>query len=271
VSAGVPATLVVRAPNWLGDTVMAQPALAGLRAAMPEATITLIGRWASLLRGQGIADALLGYPAPAARRRFARALADARPDLALVLPNSFEAARAARLWGARRRVGFDTDARGLYLTDRVPLPEPRRHQVDEYRLLIEALGVNTPAREPRLRVPDDAAAEAEVDALLEDGAPARPWTGRAPPRGRGRTGQALDAGGVGGARRPARRAGHACRAARAVPATPRPRRWCSAARCRRRARSWAATAQRSCRICSRGSAGWSARTRASRTSPPRSA
>jgi heptosyltransferase-2 len=183
VSAGVPATIVVRAPNWLGDTVMAQPALAGLRAAMPEATITLIGRWASLLRGQGIADALLGYPAPAARRRFARALADARPDLALILPNSFEAARAARLWGARRRVGFDTDARGLYLTDRVPLPEPRRHQVDEYRLLIEALGVNTPAREPRLRVPDDAAAEAEVDALLEDGAP----------RGRGPVGLHLGA------------------------------------------------------------------------------
>lgn len=171
MSTGVPATLVVRAPNWLGDTVMAQPALAGLREAMPEATITVIGRWASLLRGQGIADALLDYPASPARRRFARALAGARPDLALVLPNSFEAARAARHWGARRRVGFDTDARGLYLTDRVPLPEPRRHQVDEYRLLIEALGVTTAAREPQLRVPDDAAAEAEVDALLDGGVP----------------------------------------------------------------------------------------------------
>jgi len=171
VSASVAATLVVRAPNWLGDTVMAQPALAGLREAMPEATITVIGRWAGLLRGQGLADALLSYPASPARRRFARALADARPDLAVVLPNSFEAARAARQWGARRRVGFDTDARGFYLTDRVPLPEPRRHQVDEYRLLIEALGVTTSTGEPRLRVPDDAAAEAEVDALLGEGVP----------------------------------------------------------------------------------------------------
>ena len=183
MSAGVPATLVVRAPNWLGDTVMAQPALAGLRAAMPEATITLIGRWASLLRGQGIADAVLTYPAPAGRRRFARALAHARPDLAVVLPNSFEAARAARHWRARRRVGFDTDARGLYLTDRVPLPEPRRHQVDEYRLLIEALDIAAPAREPRLRVPDDAAAEGEIDALF----------GEPVPRGRGPIGLHLGA------------------------------------------------------------------------------
>ena len=126
MSAGVPAALLVRAPNWLGDTVMAQPALAGLRAALPEATITVVGRWASALRGQGIGDALLDYPASPARRRFARALAGARPELAVVLPNSFEAARSARRWGARQCVGFDTDARGLYLTHRVPLPEPRR-------------------------------------------------------------------------------------------------------------------------------------------------
>jgi heptosyltransferase II len=173
VSARVPAALFVRAPNWLGDTVMAQPALAGLRAAMPEATITVIGRWASVLRGQGLADALLDYPAPGARRRFARALAGARPELALLLPNSFEAARAARHWGARRRVGFDTDARGLYLTHRVPLPEPRRHQVDEYRMLVEALDIPAPLTEPRLRRRDDPAAEAEVDTLLAAAGAAR--------------------------------------------------------------------------------------------------
>ncbi len=160
------ATLVVRAPNWLGDSVMAQPALAAFRAAQPEASITLVGRWASVLRGQGLADAVLDYPPPAARRRFARALAGARPDLALVLPNSFESARAARGWGARRRAGFDTDARGLYLTDRVRLPEPRRHQVDEYRLLIEALGMPAPLVEPRLRLADDAGATAEVATLI---------------------------------------------------------------------------------------------------------
>jgi heptosyltransferase-2 len=150
---------------------MAQPALAGLRAALPAASITVVGRWARLYRGQGVADALLDYPAPAARRRFARALAGSRPDLALILPNSFESALAARRWGARRRAGFDTDARGLYLTDRVPLPEPRCHQVDEYRMLVEALGISAPLTEPHLRLSEDAAAGAEVDALLDGGAP----------------------------------------------------------------------------------------------------
>ena len=80
MSAGVAPAFVVRAPNWLGDTVMAQPALAGLRAAAPDATITVVGRWASVLRGQGVADAFLEYPdggqtgpfRPRAGRRAAR-------------------------------------------------------------------------------------------------------------------------------------------------------------------------------------------------------
>jgi len=167
MKAGVAPAFVVRAPNWLGDTVMAQPALAGLRAAAPDATITVVGRWASVLRGQGVADALLNYPDGGGRGPFARALAGARPDLALILPNSFEAARAARRWRARRRVGFDTDARGVLLTDRVPLPEPRRHQVDEYRLLVEALGMPTAAVEPRLHTPREPALETEAAALLD--------------------------------------------------------------------------------------------------------
>ena len=166
MSAGAAPAVVVRAPNWLGDTVMAQPALAALRAGAPDATITVVGRWASVLRGQGMADALLDYPGDGGRGRFARALAGARPDVALILPNSFEAARAARRWRARRRVGFDTDARGALLTDRVPLPEPRRHQVDEYRLLVEALGMSAPAVEPRLGPPCEPALEAEAEALL---------------------------------------------------------------------------------------------------------
>ncbi len=166
MSAGAAPAVVVRAPNWLGDTVMAQPALAALRAGAPDATITVVGRWASVLRGQGMADALLDYPGDGGRGRFARALAGARPDVALILPNSFEAARAARRWRARRRVGFDTDARGALLTDRVPLPEPRRHQVDEYRLLVEALGMSAPAVEPRLCPPCEPALEAEAEALL---------------------------------------------------------------------------------------------------------
>ena len=41
--------IVVRTPNWLGDTVMAVPALAALRAAWPDAEVLAAGPWAPLL------------------------------------------------------------------------------------------------------------------------------------------------------------------------------------------------------------------------------
>jgi heptosyltransferase-2 len=160
--------ILVRLPNWLGDTVMALPALAGLRASLPRARIVLVGRWASLLQGQAVADAVLPYPRDrGARSRLAAALRDSRPDTAIVLPNSFESALAARRWGARARLGYDADLRGWLLTHTLPVPSPRRHQVDEYRQLVEAGGVATESDSPTFSLPPHRAAEEEIDALFK--------------------------------------------------------------------------------------------------------
>jgi len=45
-----------------------------------------------------------------------------RPDLAVLLPNSFRSAALARLGGARRRVGYARGGRGFLLTDRLVAP-----------------------------------------------------------------------------------------------------------------------------------------------------
>jgi heptosyltransferase II len=164
------AVIVVRVPNWLGDTVMALPALAALRSARPAARITVIGRWAPLLSGQAVADILLPYPGRLRDRvAFGRLLREQRPDLAILLVNSLESALAASWWGATRRQGFDTDGRGSLLTDVLPLPSPRRHQVDEYGLLLSAEGVHVePDATPTWRLAREASAEAEIDALLAE-------------------------------------------------------------------------------------------------------
>jgi heptosyltransferase-2 len=163
------AAIVVRTPNWLGDTVMALPALTALRAADREARITVVGRWAPLLAGQGIADVVLPYPrALAARRRLARVLAALRADVAVLLPGSLEAALAAWRWRAARRVGYATDGRVALLTDALPLPTPRQHQVDEYAALLAPLGVTGAAAAPRWTLSPDAAADAECARLLAE-------------------------------------------------------------------------------------------------------
>jgi len=161
--------ILVRLPNWLGDTVMALPALHGLRAARPGACVVAVGRWAPLLAGQVVADALVPYPRDlAARRRLAASLRAMRPDAAVLLANSFESALAARLWGARMRLGYDTDARRALLTHAVPLPSPRLHQIDEYRALLEAAAVAAPDVVPVWSLGADAVADAAVASLLEE-------------------------------------------------------------------------------------------------------
>jgi heptosyltransferase-2 len=171
-----PLKILVRLPNWLGDTVMAVPALAALRAAWPEATLAAAGPWATLLSGQGLADTLIAYPrAWSGRLRAADALARLGSDVAIVVPNSFESALAAWYSGARRRIGFAGGGRAGLLTDVVPVPAPRPHQIDEYLLLTERAGATTVTRQPRLAAPALGAPERlETDRLLaEAGVPPR--------------------------------------------------------------------------------------------------
>ena len=161
--------LVVRLPNWLGDTVMALPALAALRAARPDALLTAVGPWAPILTGQAVADILLKYPGDGrTRRKLGAAMRAMRPDAAVLLPNSFESALAARRWGAGIRLGYATDMRHPLLTHMVDLPSPRRHQVDEYAGLLEAADIHITIERPQWRLGEDGVAEAEVTALLAE-------------------------------------------------------------------------------------------------------
>ncbi len=171
----MPETLIVRLPNWLGDTVMAVPAVRALRRARPHDRLVLAGPWTGLFQGQGLADLLVAYPRTwTGRRRAAETIRALRPDSALLLPNSLEAAVAAWYWRARARVGFATGGRSWLLTLAVPVPEPRRHQIDEYRELAGALGAaageDTPQlAPPPLDAPERQAARALIAEALGEG------------------------------------------------------------------------------------------------------
>ena len=174
VPARVPVKIAVRLPNWLGDTVMAVPALRALRETFPGTEMLLAGPWVELLAGQGLGDVLVVYPrAWSARLRAADTVRGFGGDTVVLLPNSFEAAATARYWGGRRRIGFAGDGRRWLLTDAPPLPEPRLHQVDEYLRLVGLLGATAASREPMLTPPEpygDVRQRAR-DLLRHNGAP----------------------------------------------------------------------------------------------------
>ncbi len=161
--------LIVRLPNWLGDPVMALPAVRALQDRWPDARILLAGPWAHILAGQGLAEVIVSYPrAWRGRIATADAVRAFHGELAVVLPNSFEAALMARYAGAPRRVGFAHGGRAWLLTDRVPAPPPGTHQIDAYVRLVEHLGIAPAASVPVLRPPEPGSDERERARRLLD-------------------------------------------------------------------------------------------------------
>jgi len=172
MTAGTPVALdglrrvLVRAPNWLGDTVMAVPAIRAIRQAAPAAELWVLGPWAAaVLEAEPGIDRCLDPPAGwPARWRQARAIRRAGIDLAVLFPNSFESALAAWLGAARVRLGYAGDGRSALLTHAVPPPGDRRHQVALYLDLLRPLGLTPAVVPPVLRV--TAARQGEARALL---------------------------------------------------------------------------------------------------------
>lgn len=143
--------LVVRAPNWIGDAVMCEPALRGLRSLFPQAEVTLLAKAA-------VAELFIGYPGVdrivvyndrdvhaglAGKWTLAGTLRRHQFDLAVLFQNAFEAAFLTWLAGIARRYGYATDGRVFFLTDPVAVPDRAAliHQVGYYWNLLKPLGL----------------------------------------------------------------------------------------------------------------------------------
>ena len=151
-------TIVVVAPNWLGDAVMALPALADLRRHFADARIVVAARRSvsALFPMVPGVDAVVSLPgkggvaALGTWRDDVTALREAAGDVAILLPNSLASAVVALRAGIAERWGLATDGRSRLLTRAVPRPRGHRHQAAYYQALTTALGV--PAGPPVARV-----------------------------------------------------------------------------------------------------------------------
>jgi heptosyltransferase-2 len=134
--------VLVRFPNWLGDSVMALPVVRALGGLLPVSELTCVGPWTPLLLAGEPGVSRTGAPPRGFVARLAEARRLRRPafDLALLLTNSFETALLARVAGARVRVGYASDGRRSLLTHAVEPPGAPRHQVDQYLDLLAPLG-----------------------------------------------------------------------------------------------------------------------------------
>ena len=153
--------LAIFLPNWVGDAVMATPALRALRDAYPAAEIVGVMRpvIGDVLAGLNLLDRVIlcqkkaQSPALSGWKLWRR-LQSERFDTAVLLPNSLRSAWLAWISGAGQRIGFDRDGRRWLLTDAVPAPERQTpHPVlEDYLTLAARAGAPAKTRELELAV-----------------------------------------------------------------------------------------------------------------------
>ncbi len=125
--------ILIVAPSWIGDTILAQPLLALLKRNHPAARIDVLAPdWsAPLLARMDEVDAVIANPFRhgefnfGARRALGRRLASADYAECYVLPNSWKSALAPFFAGIPRRIGYQGESRYLLLN--------RRHRPDAAR------------------------------------------------------------------------------------------------------------------------------------------
>ena len=112
--------ILIRATNWIGDSVMTMPAVQRLRELAPDAHIALLcpGKLTDLWRHNPFINEVI----PFGDQPDVRVLREGAFDLAVIFPNSFRSAWECRLAGIPRRVGFAGHWRRFLLTDVVGQP-----------------------------------------------------------------------------------------------------------------------------------------------------
>lgn len=156
--------ILVRAPNWLGDAVMATPFLKRLAARFPDAKIDVLSKpgLMEIFQGaSGVSEVIPFHPGEGPWT-IAQRLRERSYETAYILPPSFSSALSAWLAGIPTRIGYAADFRSPLLTAARPLDE-RFHYVRRYLGLLGESGVNVKAQD--LHVPRST--KTDTDAFLE--------------------------------------------------------------------------------------------------------
>jgi heptosyltransferase-2 len=139
--------ILIRVTNWIGDAIMALPALRAVRAKFSDAEIAILARpyVADIYRDQQICNQLINYGPNgihagfSGRERLARELRAQKFDVALLLQNAFDAAWLAWRANIPERIGYARDGRSLLLTKPVPVPAPGEIPTHEKFYYLELL------------------------------------------------------------------------------------------------------------------------------------
>jgi heptosyltransferase II len=146
--------ILVMRYRFIGDTILTVPFLRNLRLAYPDAKIdVLVGpQSGEVLNGCPYVDELIVFDTtrfhkydrsqqkPRNLLSYALELRKKKYDTTYVLKRSLSAAILGMLIGAKHRIGYDTEGRGIMLTHRVKW-DPKIHEVESMLDVLRAVNV----------------------------------------------------------------------------------------------------------------------------------
>lgn len=150
--------IAVRAPNWIGDSVLALSAIKSLSSNLPEAQIWVASE--SWVKDLFISHDFIKGIIPLSKTSRFKDLRDSVKKIraedfkaGILLTNSFESALLFYLAKIPERWGYSRDGRGILLTRRIPTNRRQGlcHQADYYMELISKLGYKSDP--PKLSLP----------------------------------------------------------------------------------------------------------------------
>ena len=155
--------ILVRAPNWIGDAVMALPALEALKALYRKADITVLakGRTVPVFQNNPHISEIIEYDDKrrhsgiSGRLKLGGEIKRRGFDTAVLFQNAFDAAFLSFISGIPKRIGYARDFRSRLLTNAIPVTDEIKkvHQAFYYLNIVKTLGGEVPPRPlPRIYI-----------------------------------------------------------------------------------------------------------------------
>jgi len=186
-----PGTLVAFLPNWIGDLVMATPALRALKTRFPQQSLVVVGKSYVLPTLSGLSYISEAIPWDRGRRWGAvgsswsvwRRLEAWQADRAVLFANSWRSAMMARAAGCREVIGFARYGRHAWLSRRLYPHRGPRGSYQPYPILLDynrlAIAAGTEDPGVRMELATTETEEATAQAWFEQvrSQPSDPWIG----------------------------------------------------------------------------------------------
>ena len=168
-------SVVILAPNWLGDAVMAQPAIRDVLRHFSGQPLAIAARpsIASVFRAVPGIDRIIVLER-------GKESSQLNADIGILLPNSFRSAWILKQAGVKERWGYRSDFRSPLLTRSIRKPRGRVSFPEYYSNLVRQLGIETGPLTAQLTVPAVHSAAALLLLQQRGWEPGRPLVGIAP-------------------------------------------------------------------------------------------